>query len=114
MHKRTQLYGLLSILVGCALSIPVLADEDSSSLATNLDAKYKQRIHDMREQLDNGVAKGWISSAKAAQFKQELSDADAMETDVSSKGFPKESTDVLEKKVTLLNENITGAMSRRK
>jgi hypothetical protein len=114
MHKRTQLCGLLSILLGFAFSVPlVLADEESSSLAPNLEAKYRQRLSDMKEQLDNGLSKGWITSTKGDQLKQELSDVDAMETDVSGKGFPKGPTDILEKKVTALNEHITGAMHRK-
>ena len=110
MYKRTQLCVL--VLLGFAFSIPVLADEITSTLTPNLEAKYRQRIKDMGEQLDNGVSKGWISSAKASQLKQELSDVDSLETDVSSKGFPKEATNDLEKKVTALNEHITGAMKR--
>ncbi|PWT98457.1 MAG: hypothetical protein C5B53_06675 [Candidatus Melainabacteria bacterium] len=111
MHKRTQLCGLLSTLLGLAFSIPVFADEITSELTPNLDAKYKQRISDMKDQLDKGVSKGWISGAKADGFKQELSDVDALETDISAKGFPKEPTNDLEKKVTLLNQRITSAMS---
>jgi hypothetical protein len=113
MHKRTQLYGLLSILAGFALSIPATpADEVTVTPTLNLEAKYRQRIKDMGEQLDNGIAKGWISSGKGEQLKKELSDVDAMETDVSAKGFEKEPTNVLEKKVTALNEHITNAMKK--
>lgn len=113
MHKRPHLYAL-SILAAFALSIPVLADEVSPSIPAGFAAKYRQRIDNMKEQLDKGLAKGWLSSAKAAELKQELSTVDAMETDVRSKGWPKEPTDELEKKVTLLNERISTSMSSQK
>jgi hypothetical protein len=101
------------MLLAFAFSIPARADEITSTITPNLEAKYRQRIKDMREQLDNGLSKGWISSAKGEQLKQELSDVDTLETGVSSQGFPKEPTNDLEKKVTALNEHITSAMSQK-
>jgi hypothetical protein len=117
MHKRSHLCSLLSILIGCAFSVPALAYEESSSSSSivgpDLAAKYGKRLTAIKEQLDNGITKGWIPSTKVDQLKQELSDVNALEADVSAKGFPKEPTNDLEKKVTALNEHITSAMSSK-
>jgi hypothetical protein len=114
MHKRPHLYGLLSILAACALSLPALADETSPSVPEGFAAKFRQRIDNMKEQLDKGVTKGWVTPAKADELRQEISAVDAMEVEVRSKNWPKEPTNDLEKKVTLVNEHVSTAMSTEK
>lgn len=80
----------------------------------NIAAHIKQRLDDSRDQIEMGLAKGWITQAKADELKKELAKAYEMESDVRSKDYPKEPLANLERTLTLLNQHVTDAFKRKK
>jgi small-conductance mechanosensitive channel len=72
--------------------------------------KFQQRLNNLKEQLERGITKGWLTTEQAERFKQQHEKAAALEADVRAKGYPKDAVDNLEKEVTALNDTLSQAL----
>jgi len=116
MNSRFSAIIVLGFLLGSTAFLPTaLADDESapSGISEKLAKQLKQRIDDSKDQIDMGLAKGWLKPEQADNLKKELASAYAMESDVKSKGYPKDDTAKLEKAITLLNQHVTGAATKK-
>jgi hypothetical protein len=114
MKERILAIVALGFLFGTSAVTPVFADDAPSGISEKAQKQLKQRIDDSKDQIDMGLAKGWLKPDQADKLKKEVSDAYAMESDVKSKGYPKDDTAKLEKTITLLNQHVTGAAATKK
>ncbi len=117
---------LVSLMVAFAVaaplfvSLPAFADSiehtsSSSSSSETIDVKkgvkfkFRERLHDLHNQIDTALAKGWINGSQASGFRSE---ADALVRKTSSaeaSGWPESEVDSLEKAVTKLNAALSTA-----
>lgn len=117
---------LVSLMVASVVAIPVFTclpalaqsiehTSSSSSSTETIDVKkgvkfkFRERLHNIHEQIDTAVSKGWINSTQAAGFKSE---ADALVRKTSATeaaGWPEADVDTLEKAVTKLNAALSTA-----
>lgn len=72
--------------------------------ANKVEFKYKERIKNFEEQLVMGKTKGWLTNQEILEFREKLNVLIDLEKTVSSKGYPKEELDKMEKMFTLYNE----------
>jgi hypothetical protein len=82
---------------------PIVQEIESSSLVR---PKYRQRLKDLGEQIQLVQNKGFISQDEATKFLERQSRLLSLEAEVRKSGFPKPEADDLEKKITLLNEEV--------
>lgn len=80
--------------------------------ANRIEFKYKERLKNWGEQIQMGINKGWLSEADAGIFKERLEKLRALETEVSSKGYPKPELDDMEKQFTRYNQDLSDAGSK--
>ncbi len=111
---------LVSVATPMFISLPAFADSiehtsSSSSSSETIDVKkgvkfkFRERLHDLHNQIDTAVAKGWINGSQASGFRSE---ADALVRETSSAeaaGWPESQVDHLEKAVTKLNASLSTA-----
>ena len=64
--------------------------------------KFDTRIQHLREQLNKGIANGWISSSDAVSFSNRLNDLGAVQNTASS--------EILEKQLNQLNIDLSNRM----
>lgn len=74
--------------------------------------KYRERLKTYSEQIEMGVAKGWLTSEEGQHFKKEHARLDALEAEVSSHGFPKAELDNLERQFTQFNIDLHKASNK--
>lgn len=111
--------GILS-LSQLAQAEPVVTQSSSSSSSSSqtvevkrgVRLKFKQRLADLQKQIDNGITKGWITSDQAAPFKAEHDRLLQATNDAKAAGWPEDKVDALEKSVTLLNQNVSTALTK--
>ncbi len=72
--------------------------------------KFQQRLNNLKEQIERGITKGWLTAEQSEKFKQQHEKAAALEADVRTKGYPKDGVDNLEKAVTGLNDSLSQAL----
>ena len=102
------------LLVSIALPADrVLAEEGGSSQyfkgvsfknANKIEFKYKERLKNFKEQLEMGKKKGWLTENETLAFQKKLDVLAKTEGEVSSKNYPKEELDKMEKMFTLYNQ----------
>ncbi len=73
---------------------------------------YALRLKNMRSQLDEAVAKSWITSAQAADFNSQYESLAAQEASVSGHGYNKEDSNALDARLNEFNIQLSGAMSK--
>lgn len=101
-------------------SIPVVAppittirrsvQSSSSVVQSNPLPDYERRLTLMKEQLDLGLTKGWLSAAQADSFKSRLVDLTGMKDRLKSQSFDSVLSDSIEKQLTALNIEISDAL----
>lgn len=74
--------------------------------------KFKERIKNLKEQVDFSLGKGFITQDESAQFHSRLTQLHAQEEDLAKKGYPKGELDVLEKGITGLNSDLFKASNK--
>lgn len=74
--------------------------------------KFQQRLNNLKEQIERGITKGWLTAEQSEKFKQQHEKAAALEADVRTKGYPKDGVDKLEKAVTGLNDLLSQALTK--
>jgi hypothetical protein len=104
----------LGFLFGTTPLLLASAEDAPSGISEKMQKQLHQRIDDSKEQIDLGLAKGWLKAEKADELKKEVEAAYALEADVKSKGYPKDDEAKLEKTITLLNQHVTGASATKK
>lgn len=80
--------------------------------ANVFNPKYKERLKNFQEQLDMGLAKGWITEKEGAQFKARLETLKEIEKKVSAARYPKADLDDMEKQFTLYNQDFYKASNK--
>lgn len=80
--------------------------------ANVFNPKYKERLKNFQEQLDMGLAKGWITDKEGAQFKARLEALKEIEKKVSAAKYPKADLDDMEKQFTLYNQDFYKASNK--
>lgn len=81
--------------------------------SNKVNYKYKERLKTYAEQIDMGQTKGWLTAEEVSQFKTELARLNALEAEVSGKGYQKAQVDDLEKQVTKFNMDLTAAANKK-
>src|SRR5271170_3672772 len=74
--------------------------------------KYRERLSNLKDQIDLGVSKGWLTPDQADQFRKEHERISALEADVRSKGYQKADVANLEQQVTALNGSLSAALTK--
>src|SRR4051812_48002227 len=95
------------------------SSSSSSSSSTTTEAtikgyafKYKQRFDTYSEQIDMGLAKGWLTAAQADTFKTRLAELRSVESAASHGGYPDADIAKLDKMTTKFNEDLSSASSK--
>lgn len=92
-------------------SVTVRRTESSSSVVqSNPLPEYERRLTLMKEQIDLGLSKGWLSAAQADGFKTRLVDLTGMKDNLKSQAFDSILSDSIEKQLTALNIEISDAL----
>lgn len=84
--------------------------ETTTIIDKNKTPEFFKRITLMKEQVDLGLTKGWISTAQGDSFKSKLINLSSMEDDLRAHGFRQPLSDSLEQQITSLNIEITDAL----
>ncbi|MBY0357536.1 MAG: hypothetical protein K2W82_05995 [Candidatus Obscuribacterales bacterium] len=84
--------------------------ESSTITAENRLPDYLRRITLMKEQVDLGIAKGWLSAGQADLYKSRLVTLSSMQDDLSAHAFNQVLANELERQLTALNIDITDSM----
>lgn len=84
--------------------------ETSTITSENRLPDYLRRITLMKEQVDLGIAKGWLSAAQADLYKSRLVSLSSMQDDLSAHAFNQALANELERQLTALNIDITDSM----
>jgi len=108
---------LAVILFLAALSyLPCLADSSSSEeiveVKDGVRYEYKQRLSDLKEQIDKGLEKGWINADQSAALSAEHDRLLAATHKAKKAGWPKDQVNVLEKGVTAFSARVSTALSK--
>lgn len=74
--------------------------------------KFKERIKNLKEQVEFSLGKGFISQDESTQFHSRLTQLSAQEADLEKKGYPKGELDSLEKGITGLNSDLFKASNK--
>jgi len=75
---------------------------------------FKQRLTNSVEQIDTGVAKGWVTSEVAASLKQQCSEiAPLIDKIKDAKGADKPLVDEVESKLTALNAAVFASFNKQ-
>lgn len=72
---------------------------------------FQKRIQNMKEQVDLGVSKGYLSRSNAESFRMRLDSLNSEADSVVAEGTPKDLSDRLEKRLTGINIEISNAMN---
>jgi hypothetical protein len=72
---------------------------------------FHRRIQNMKEQVELGLSKGYLSASSANAFTSRLGDLTSEADSVLAEGTPKDLSDRLEKRLTGINIEISNAMS---
>jgi hypothetical protein len=122
MAKRSILAVMLVLPFACSFAVSTSWAQSSSSEyysrgvgvkgANVFNPKYKERLATYAEQVDMGLAKGWLTAAEGVQFKSQLERLNQLEETVRAAGYPKDQLDNLEKEVTRFNMDLTTAANK--
>lgn len=74
--------------------------------------KFKERIKNLKEQVDFSLGKGFITQAESTAFHARLDQLHVQEEDLAKKGYPKAELDGLEKGITGLNSDLFKASNK--
>jgi hypothetical protein len=74
--------------------------------------KYKQRFDNYAEQIDMGVAKGWLTAAEATGFKSRLAELRTVEATANKAGYPADQIANLDKLTTKFNEDLSSSSQK--
>jgi hypothetical protein len=74
--------------------------------------KFKERIKNLREQVDFSLGKTFISKDESSKFHSRLDQLHAQEEDLAKRGYPKSELDDLEKGITGLNSDLFKASNK--
>lgn len=74
--------------------------------------KFKERIKNLREQVDFSLGKSFISKDESSTFHSRLDQLHAQEEDLAKRGYPKTELDDLEKGITGLNSDLFKASNK--
>ncbi len=105
---------IVLILVAAPL-IPCLADSSESEMVeikNGVRYEYRQRLKDLKQQIDNGVTKSWINADQAATLNTEHDRLVAATKKARAAGWPKDQTDQLEKDVTAFSAKVSSTLSK--
>jgi len=80
--------------------------------ANVFNPKYKERLKNFQEQLEMGLARGWITEKEGAHFKARLETLKEIEKKVSAARYPKADLDDMEKQFTLYNQDFYKASNK--
>ncbi len=72
---------------------------------------YQHRLDLLKEQMDNALSKGWLSSADSSFLQNRFSDLASSLTLVREHGFPSEEAQALEKQFTSFNIELSDKMA---
>lgn len=72
---------------------------------------YQHRLDLMKDQMDNAIDKGWLSSADASFLQNRYSDLASSLTLVRTHGFPSDEAQALEKQFTAFNIELSDKMA---
>jgi len=84
----------------------------TTSISSRLDShpNYGARIQLLRQQLDKGIANGWIKTDQASQLSTRLNDIQNQEAQTRAAGYLKVDLDSLEKALTGFNIDLSHSM----
>lgn len=124
-QNRARTLNIFQVLVfmasssSMALGQPAVMESSSSSSSSESTTevkkfapKFRQRLKDIKEQINTGVTKGWITQDQADQLKKQHDEVAAFEVEVRSKGYPRKQEDQLEQQVTELNQSVQSAIAK--
>jgi hypothetical protein len=121
MRKTAQLLLAVSLFSYPFFSVSsfaqggVVQEHSSSSSTVNMGEvkgfafKYKERFRNYSEQITTGETKGWLTAAKATEFRTKLQDLKVQEAAAGKNGYPKADIDALDKVVTKFNQDLSDA-----
>jgi len=91
---------------------PSGTSSSTAVISSSLDnhPNYGERLRLLRQQLDKGTSRGWISSDRAAQLSSRLSDLHNREATVRGAGYLKVDCDTFEKELTGYNIDLSHSM----
>jgi hypothetical protein len=122
MAKRSISTVMLVLPLACCSVVSTCLAQSSSTEyysrgigvkgANVFNPKYKERLATYAEQVDMGLAKGWLTAAEGVQFKNQLERLNQLEETVRAAGYPKDQLDNLEKEVTRFNMDLTTAANK--
>lgn len=86
------------------------SEPDGSTVVKVFAPKFRQRLTNLKDQINLGSSKGWLSSEQIASFNQRHDQVSAFEESVRQKGYQKDDVDKLEQQVTALNDALSQAL----
>jgi ABC-type Na+ efflux pump permease subunit len=105
------------VLLLAAISYaPCLADSSSSEevveVKNGVRFEFKQRLKNLKEQIDTGLDKGWIKADQAAALNTEHDRLLSATKTAKEAGWPKDQVDKLEKGVTAFSAKVSSSLSK--
>ena len=84
----------------------------SDSVTLKFAPKFKERIKNLKEQIDFSLTKGFITADQAAALTTRQGQLAGQEAELAKSGYPKPALDDLEKAITLLNSDLHKASQK--
>jgi hypothetical protein len=115
---KAKTKGVLFLAFACLAPAGIAQDVNMSQSSSSKQVvverkgyafKYGQRLKDWSEQIDTGLAKGWLSPPDAQKFRDRIASLRALNDSVNAKGYPKADLDDMEKQFTQFNIDLSHA-----
>jgi hypothetical protein len=104
------------LLLAAMPYLPCLADYVSENefvdVKEGVRYEYRQRLKDLKEQIEMGTTKGWIDADQAASLNAEHDRLVKATKKAKEAGWPKDQVDPLEKDVTAFSARVSKALSK--
>ena len=89
----------------------IVETKDSNSIKYGRE-NYAERLRDFRSQLDNAIAKNWVSGAQATDLNSQYDSLVAQEALARKHNFPKAERDDFDSHLNEFNIRLSKAMSK--
>jgi hypothetical protein len=104
------------LLLTASRGLPCFADSSSDSemveIKDGVRYEYKQRLKNLKEQIDKGLVKGWIKADQATVLMAEHDRLLTATKKAKNDGWPKDQVDKLEKAVTAFSAKVSSTLSK--